>query len=1588
MAGHTKAIFLVTLFVFSSMLPVIANAGETPDRSVSIVVPTSPNGMSTEFSVSVPEGEIVTGLDLKLEPGIWPLEATNSISEKSDWASGSVFDGVDFNSTGLKILPMSHEWDFEGSSQGWTIGPGGGWAHGYDSTLGASGGVHSGSSAIYTYTGNYPTYMGGPYWATSPVIDCSSCQGTWDFKYWSRLGVESASFDHAYVAVKNTNGAWVNVYSNPYGTVNDGSFTQKSHDVSSYANGNSQFQVRFGLGSSDGSIQYTGWNVDDVLLEPRGNTGTGVGNWTSQPFGPGAAGNFKMPYSVMSLDAYTPIGSIMFWSLIDFDTGQTIPGFDSRQDFVANLASLDPDVYPRIQFTVRMESAGDSPVINSINFGGYSESFDENPTNRGWSGHSSHSNGRAYGSSTFESPEFTSNRPFSGLTVDYSGSGTGNFQCLFDGNWMDIPSSGEITLPLPITSTKLRWNSASSWGMDRIDLTLNMQSYPLNLELDVGFDGVSEFAFSGEGIGPFGWQNQLADGSNSEKLNLSSGEVVELLHPHNSHKDEIGEMTFHISSEVGLDGVIANLLVDNTIVVTKNVGYVDGFSEVNLDSFDKVALLSAMDSSNPEIEFDNNLDFQIVEIQITATQGEHATISGISIPYHSTLELDNDESDLIAAINAYLPSTQAVSGYHEIQIPTRMDSEGKIIIHDHGMNTRPSPVALYLTMTNQTDTLVAGDDWYEFESKFDLSNIGINDAAAHFYDEGWSSKFDLIGGYWSRGITCSIIDHSCTNAQGILLSHFSHTFSGSFVTFSHRIRISSMWPDETALTVSSSIEMGGQLSAPAQIRFGPGWSMGVQQDIVVEDWYLSFNNSKSPSDALYIDTSGENIVSVQLRFTDLDDTPRSGSFDVKLFMDNQSVDSTQELNNGVATLRFTPNTEATDVHLSLTVTSLGGQEVTWMVDSEGLFLLDDVAPVLLSSNVAPLDHRTPGQPLSFEFTIGDRPVLPRHSKLYLSTSWDGDHVIDLLQPEDLNNFQGLYHTIFDTYGANEGDVIIGWLEVVDPAGHHLVNQGTRMNPLFQLQFKEDGAPNILAEGLGWADENTWFHPGSNYSFLVPMSDVNGYGDIEQVLIDFSSGSSENLTVIWSAHSGCSSSNPSLSVESCDILGEASHFDEIFTLSVTISLDWDFNPDSSIMRDIMVMASDDSGQSQRVDLPDEQWRYSGEVEIDTNTIGFMNGVAYIAPLSTTNLVGELIWAKGGGKVETTIEIVAVLSGVDYHGLSHNGLIDVLITSPNSSGIYTVQVDVINLPAGGIDRTDSDSVVAWLVVDASPPRVTQLVSPSLDEKIEERDWKNLPFEFVLEETEGLQLDSLRMHWLIMPNGMMIPEMALLGGNVSLEIISGTGSGSSIPSQAILNLDSILPETTRQNSWDLWVWVTGNDLAGQQIESSFNSRESPVAVLTLENRQPELTIDAGDVLLSNPQPSVGQKVNLNITVHNIGQATGISSVRVEAIEDGGTRRLLEIAEVNIPGGESASFETYWYPEEAGTAWIEVSMPDGTLVRTSPEQVDKGETTFIVGGLENADGGMLTGFVIIALLLATLLGYLLMSGPSKQREYDMDVE
>ncbi len=112
--------------------------------------------------------------------------------------------------------------------------------------------------------GDYEANIGSTQWVTSPVIDCSDVIGVrLDFFRW--LGVEQDEYDHAYLEGNNGT-SWVPIFENGGITIDDGAWTKVSYDVSSIADGNPNFRIRFGIGRTDGGWQYCGWNIDDIEI--------------------------------------------------------------------------------------------------------------------------------------------------------------------------------------------------------------------------------------------------------------------------------------------------------------------------------------------------------------------------------------------------------------------------------------------------------------------------------------------------------------------------------------------------------------------------------------------------------------------------------------------------------------------------------------------------------------------------------------------------------------------------------------------------------------------------------------------------------------------------------------------------------------------------------------------------------------------------------------------------------------------------------------------------------------------------------------------------------------------------------------------------------------------------------------------------------------------------------------------------------------------------------------------------------------------------------------------------------------------------
>jgi hypothetical protein len=166
-------------------------------------------------------------------------------------------------------------WTGLGSTGEWTIGPcvGGGTTYKdptADHTTSTDNRVLGND---LTSSGTYNANMSATDWVYSPVIDCSE-KSSVQMRYWHWLGCESSTYDHAYFEVYNGD-AWVQLYANSASN-QETAWAESYYDLSEYADGNPEFRMRWGIGQTDGSVQYSGWNIDDIELKGYNGGGTAL----------------------------------------------------------------------------------------------------------------------------------------------------------------------------------------------------------------------------------------------------------------------------------------------------------------------------------------------------------------------------------------------------------------------------------------------------------------------------------------------------------------------------------------------------------------------------------------------------------------------------------------------------------------------------------------------------------------------------------------------------------------------------------------------------------------------------------------------------------------------------------------------------------------------------------------------------------------------------------------------------------------------------------------------------------------------------------------------------------------------------------------------------------------------------------------------------------------------------------------------------------------------------------------------------------------------------------------------------------------
>ena len=1557
-----------------------------------------PDGASQRVEVSVPDGHSIKSIDLDISASTLTNSMASVLTDVGDFDGNAVYDGMDVNKSSLQILPQDWTYDFESGAfpPEWTLSGTSNWAIRADTRLGGAQLAKAGSISH-----NQESSM------TLDVSQLPASSGTFRYSVSSE-----GSFDYLIFCIDNTACSRYSGYTQRWsGTVNNG---LQQFTIPATA------QTLTWKYTKDGSVNSgsdTAW-VDDIIITPSGGSGNGEGNWTSEVFGPSLLGRGEnMMHGLLHMDALVYPGSVFEWQILDASTNVPVPGFERLTSTWADLGMIDSHQYPLLRFKVHMKEAsgGGTSEIRSWSLNGHvAKGFDTDPTDEGWSIQGgSWANGVISSSGTVLSDVYHVRSGFSAVSVDSTHSGGGQLQFTTDAglSWTDLDSVDHVSLEMPAHLFQLRMVSATGSGTftwDSVDVELVRTSLPDGLRLDVGLDGANEWSMDRRGNGAFGLQNTLItdDLWESRAIAPANTASLEVAVP----TQGVHAFSFAVASPTGtIASPFMAMAVNGQDILSRTLSNIDDLSVVSLDATELTTLNNALAQASNN-HGPSGLPMATVEVRIgsSLTTGD-LLFGGVFAPYEADISFElNAGHPLVMGLNHALSSAIPQSGQRTVVLPVRMDGTGSVYFTVNDLQSQASVKAIELEVHNVSDTFVPGVEWVESVGTFDFSPLGIADALTHATQSGWEVELHLSGSQQQSKLRCPIASlpitstslSACT-ASGTALLWFddgtagsiSAVGSGEFLELRHHFRFPDGWDDESSATLSVSLISSAGPLLPVSKVFGLGHDQGVENDIEIKSWSV-LSTEGIRSDAAFPYLRGGEVVHLEvvLGFENTTEgVPRSGQALVRFLVDGNEYATTTLLDDGVALFPYTVPNGRPSLDLGVEVVPLRGQDVVSNLPSTLTFLFDNVPPILVDRSVERFDSRDIAPRTPIVFTVADRPHLPTHANVYLWQSWidddnangvmDADEVkmSQLELPENLSTLMGEYRLSIDSSAAEQGDYFVGWVEIADSAGHIMEGGGSLAEPMFHVQLNANGAPSLGASSLGWAGgvESPWFHPNEWYEIRVPVWEQNGIFDLAEIELQLASNTPNPAVIQWNQSTGiCTSLDPYVDLESCDLV--PAEADDLFSRNgeyvVNFTINWGYDPDTSVVRIPEISLLDQSGQSNRFILEPLKWRFSGELSIDHDSIRISlpgeddDALGYwVQPRTTFNVHGDVVWYRTGTLPSQDLDVELTLGENSLEAEVVNGSFTGSILAPLLDGTYGLFGDLRDAPNGAVYRGE-DSAFVWFIVDNEAPRVAAVDRPSFNTMLVEEAWEDLQFELRLHENARLDPDSLRLHWSLNEAGLGLNSYVFDNGSLPLEILGERTNGESVPVRCSLDLDALMLPAFRTKAVELRVWVTGADEAGLTIDSVFNDVDAPLRTWNLEQRVPVYAVSDIEMKPSSDIHQ-GDLVEVSALITNNGLADGEANMVLEQVESSGARTRLDARVIDIQAGEQMIYQYLWKPGRDGTQWLELSIVNGPNSQSQTVLVEEPRSDGVFGTISTVNPALL---FIVCLLVAGLIGLL----------------
>ena len=1596
---HATAIGLVMLLVFSTWLGAMTSSDLNRSQlgveigpqwvgagdEMNLTLTATPN---TNFKLDLPSDEPLVSAELKFTPKVLPTQSGFVWEDGADWNhADSISNGSTVSNGALTGSSPGILWDFNTNNQGWTF------QNSYTARVSSPACGYNGSSG-----GSLRTYAGSTY-GTSPVVNLAGGTNVpfhaWVHEGRSGCGETPDSGENLQFQYKTATGSWTVFRTFSGGGSQTSNFQFMTTLPAAALHSASQFRIHQTSGSST-CCDY--WFVDDVHIATPPES-----NWTSPTLGHKAGSTQLLAddtYAPLFMEAMIPEGAYLNWSILN-SAGEVVPGMHGSNELVVPLNLLDYDLID--QFRLHLEfigSASGMPEVYAIaGDGSRTESFHTDPSLKGWTmtnttfspaGISGHAN------SSMVSPWFLANAPvYDAMLNGIVTNAEVHVRQHVDDPWTNvtlpyIPEVSQATVGMqvrivPLPPSDGNMSNFTTWSITELTTDLFGGQHPARPSLDFYLDERYEWGGEDERVGVWGWQNRFVNAEETMDVVMTGGApaVAKAWVP--TH--DLTSFGFGYNAQNGHIRDVA-LFVGNTLVANRSLDNASaGLFHLTPDEFAAFTTeLSAVATSVSIL----STDFTEVRIELTG-QGV-ATLGGLRATYDASHNLvANADSAFVMGVNEARTSVANIGGMQAVPMPFMAESRGGLTVEVVALQTSGTVVLKDGAMHNAPTVLTPSQQWQTISTEYQVIGGVVTHHRLDVFSKNHQATwlFPDAGGAPAGLGDASLVELHPTNPITV-------TEDGMMVMTNITFRINPMWDDEMQLTATSRLVLqSGVVSVPFSHTWGAYNSQGYENDLELKSMVFSEDGVPMSSSRQYL-RGGESMnISVEVGFEGLNSEHGfvDGDALLTLYMDGIEVRNTTSLEgtywNFTQAIPFTYD----DVTWTVQLQSLNGSSVVDPSELDRTFTVDSVKPEVIDASMYRYDHRTPSPTQVIQVTIKDQPVLPSAMSAMVWKEWvDDDNLngwpdegeyssVQMLVPSDLTMLTGVYTLMLDDTAGSLGQKVAIYLEGTDPSGYAIQDGGsaTEDDQLFTYQLAVDGPPELAPDAFSWADgRKSWLHPQQPYELNVEITEPNGGSDLSTVEVMLASNQgTDTMSILWDFDSSnCTTNSAHIILETCTMLGSnglAGPFEKDMTLNVQLRFGWNTPDLGDNRREPAILVADRAGQEELRTFPEHRWRFSAGLSVPEESVNlfltrgsFLGDGARVTPLTPMEISGGLVFTETFTVPAFDCDVDLLFAGQTYAATAYNGVWSMEVQAPATSGSVPLTWEVGCLEGQGVDLTDKENSVKWIVVDGTGPTPIEVLSPR---PMAILGGENHEVRVVLQELGGLDLQSLELVWVVedFETGDLIRS-----GREPLTLEGEELVGLQLELFAEMNLSSITNDMLIDRML-VKISIDGRDLAGNTVTGlEGQSNNLYIATWNMEWLQPNFELSPSAMTYSRLLMDVGDTTSIQLEVENTGTLAGSIDVLFEAVRMDGSRTLVQRTSVDVEAGAISTVSVDWGPEEPGLQWVEATLDNGQTSSGPTVDVRVAEEpsfTQKVFGEVNPVLGTLTALLLTMVVLTLLI-------------------